>query len=72
MDKDWITVYQANKRYQVDLMKKHLDDAGVNAVIIDQTDSSYVGLAGEIFEAQLKVRKEDEKKAVEIIKQYNE
>lgn len=72
MDKDWITVYQANKRYQVDLMKKHLDDAGVNAVIIDQTDSSYVGLSGEIFEAQLKVRKEDEKKAVEIIKQYNE
>lgn len=72
MDKDWVTVYKANKRYQVDLIKKHLDDAGINSVIIDQTDSSYVGLAGEIFEAQLKVRKEDEQKALETLKNYHE
>lgn len=72
MDKDWITVYKANKRYRVDLMKKHLDDAGINSVIIDQTDTSYVGIPSEMFEAQLKVRQEDEAKAIEILKKYNE
>lgn len=72
MDKDWITVYEANERYKVELMKTHLDTAGLNSIIIDQTDSSFAGFTGEIFEAQLKVRKEDEMKAREILKKYNE
>lgn len=72
MSKSWVTVYQDNERYRVDLMKNHLDIAGIDSVIIDQTDSAYAGLVGEIFEAQLKVRKGDEVRAFEILKKYNE
>ncbi|PVX49876.1 cell division protease FtsH [Balneicella halophila] len=72
MDKDWITVYEANKRYQVELMKNHLDTAGIESIIIDQTDSSFAGTVGELFEAQLKVLKEDEQNARDILKKYNE
>lgn len=71
MEKDWVTVYEANQRYKVDLMKKHLDDSGIQSVIVDQTDTNYVGIPGELFDAQLKVRKEDEMNAKEILQKYN-
>ncbi len=67
-----MSVYESNKSYQVSLMKKHLDDEGIESVIFDHTDSSYVGLSGEIFVAKLMVNKEDEHQAREILKQYNE
>ncbi len=72
MSSDLVSVYESNKSYQVSFMKKHLDDAGIESVVFDHTDSSYVGLAGEIFVAKLMVNKEDELQAREILKKYNE
>ncbi len=71
-DQTWVAVFNAEQRYQADLMKKHLDDAGIQSVILDQTDSSYVGVIGMSSGVELRVRKEDEINALEIIKKYNE
>lgn len=71
MEKDWKTVYKSPKKYNVESMKHHLDVAGIESVILDQTDSSYIGIPGVSFEAKLQVRAEDEISALEILKKYN-
>ncbi len=70
METDWVTVYEGDQRYKVDLMQEHLEVAGIKSVIIDKIDTAYAG----VFEglAQLKVHKEDEMNAREILKKYNE
>ncbi len=74
MQQEWITIYKANKKYQADLMKVHLDNAGIEAIVIDHSSLLYTGmpLIGENSAAELKVQKEDEQKALEILKEYNE
>lgn len=71
MEKDWITVYKATKRFNVEMMKHHMDVAGIESVILDQTDSSYIGIPGVSFEAKLQVRKENEVQAREIVQKYD-
>lgn len=68
LDKDWVVVYEAEKRQQVELMKEHLQSAGIDSVIFDRIDASFT----EISEAQLKVHKENEEKALEILNNCNE
>lgn len=73
MEKDWITVYESQQRYNVELMKNYLDIAGIESVVLDHRDSSYPGVFVSHSDAnvRLQVRDEDKGNALEILKKYN-
>lgn len=70
MEKDWIVVFEATQKHKVDMMKHHLEIAGIESVILDQTVSYYVGFVDFANTAKLKVRKENEMQAKEILSKY--
>ncbi len=68
-----VTIYESMQSHQVYLMKHHLDNAGIEAIILDNNYSSYTEtIVNEMFVCKLQVRKEDEQRAKEILKEYNE
>lgn len=70
MEKDWTVVFETTLKYKVELMKHHLEVAGIESVILDQTVSLYVGFPDFENTVKLQVRKEDEVQAKEILKKY--
>ncbi len=62
MDPNWMKVYSSNQLWQVELMKGLLADNGIESIIVNKKDSSY--LFGEI---ELYVNVEDTFAAKQII-----
>lgn len=60
----WANVYETDKLYLAQIVKDVLHDGGVEAVVFNQQDSSYL-VFGSI---RVMVAEEDEAKAREILK----
>ena len=60
---DWIAVFETSQLYQAEMVKDILADNGVEAVVLNQQDSSY-----KFGDIRVMVREEAKKQAVEIIK----
>ena len=65
MEKDWIKIYRTGDLYRAELAKKVIEENGIDAVIMNQKDSSYLTF-GEI---EVLVKPEDEEKAKKLIKE---
>ncbi|WP_298616872.1 DUF2007 domain-containing protein [uncultured Odoribacter sp.] len=61
---NWTSVFETNQLYKAELIKDILCDNDIDAVILNQKDSSYNSF-GEIY---VMVNKEEKEKAEEIIK----
>ena len=62
----WISVYTTNERYRAEIVKGLLAEENIEAVILDQKDSSYLAFGKiEVF-----VPPEDENLAAELIKSH--
>lgn len=64
MEKDWVLVFETDQPYQAEIAKEVLDNEGINNVILNQKDSSYLAF-GPI---EVYVHKDSEAKAIEILK----
>ncbi len=67
MEKGWKRVIASGDEYLVSIAKDLLQDSGIESVVINHKDSSYVWLG----EVELYVRDEDETMANEVLKQLN-
>ena len=65
MEKGWTKVFGATEDYLVSIAKDILQDNGIEAIVINHKDSSYV-MWGE---AEVFVREENEVQANEILNQ---
>lgn len=64
---DWTSIYETTQLYQAEIVKGLLTSNGIEAVVMNQQDSSYV-MFGTI---KVMTRKVDQEKATEIIKSSN-
>ncbi len=65
MEEGWTKIYTTDQAYQADIIIELLDENGINGVIMNKRDSSYVAFGNiEVF-----VSGENKDKALEIIKQ---
>ncbi|NCE71385.1 DUF2007 domain-containing protein [Odoribacter sp. Z80] len=64
---DWTTIYETAQLYQAEIVKGLLTSNGIEAIVMNQQDSSYV-MVGTI---KVMIRKTDQDKATKIIKSLN-
>ncbi|HOO85130.1 MAG: DUF2007 domain-containing protein [Prolixibacteraceae bacterium] len=65
MEKDWKQVFLAGELYQAEIARELLENNGINAVVINKKDSSYLAFGNlEVY-----VNENDEEKAIEILKE---
>jgi len=62
---EFTKIYAYNKQYMVEMLKAYLADNHIESFVLNQQDSSY--LFGDV---ELYVRKEDEGKAKELVKKF--
>lgn len=62
MDKNWVKIYSTSANYKAELLKGLLMENGINAIIVNKKDSSY--LFGEL---ELYVMSDDAIQAKHII-----
>jgi hypothetical protein len=67
MEKGWKNIFATGDEYLVSIAKELLEENGIDSVVINHKDSSYVWLG----EVELYVRDENETKALEVLKQLN-
>ena len=66
MEKDWVLVYTANKKYNADVLEEIFNDYDIKSIAINKKDSLYVTIGNiEIY-----VHKDNEEKAKELIKEF--
>ena len=65
MEKDWKQVFLSGELYQAEIARELLSNNGVNAVIMNQKDSSYTSFG----DVEVYVNQKDEAKALEILKE---
>lgn len=65
MEKDWKQVFLSGQLYRAEIARELLENNGINSVILNQKDSSYTSF-GNI---ELYVNKNDEEKALELLKE---
>ena len=65
MEKGWTNVFSTNNEFLASIAKDLLENSGIETVVINHKDSSYVFWG----EAELYVRDENETKATEILNQ---
>ncbi|MDX9883311.1 MAG: DUF2007 domain-containing protein [Prolixibacteraceae bacterium] len=65
MEKDWVVVFETNQPYQAEIAKDVLENEGIDAVILNQRDSSYVAF-GPI---EVYVHQDHKEKATELLKE---
>ena len=65
---NFVTVYQGTNEYSARIFKLKLEDAGIPVIIVDERDSSYNAF-GYVY---LKVQRENEEIATELIEDKNE
>jgi len=63
MDNDWVSIFITGKYYQAQFAMKLLSDQGIESVIVNKQDSTY--LFGDV---ELFVRKDDVIRAKHLIK----
>jgi len=69
MEKKWINLYSSSNPIEVEIVKQMLDENNINAVILNNQDSSY-NMFGSI---DLYVKEENQTIALQLIKeQHNE
>lgn len=65
MEKGWKQVFLTGELYQAEIARELLEINGVNAVVMNQKDSSYTSFGNiEVF-----VSENDEERAIEILKE---
>lgn len=64
---DWIIVYTCYERYEADMMKTNLESAGIEVIILEQSDKSFPAM-GDLQTVKLLVKKSDASDAVDFIK----
>lgn len=65
MEKNWKQVFLSGQMYQAEIARELLVNNGINAVVLNQKDSSYTSFGSiEVY-----VNDEDESKAIEILKE---
>lgn len=65
MEKDWKKIYFSGDEFKVLIARDILEENGINAVIMNQKDSSYTSF-GDI---ELYIEEEDEEEALRILDQ---
>ena len=65
MEKSWKKIYFSGEEYKVLIARDILAESGINAVIMNQKDSSYTTFG----DVELYVEEQDEKEAVAILDQ---
>jgi hypothetical protein len=65
---NWVSVFLTTEVFVAERIKEVLTDSGIPAVILNQRDSSYMTF-GDI---NVMVNKEDQEKAEQVIKAYND
>ena len=60
----WVTLITSNKSYQLNIIEGRLSENGIQSVIINKIDSSYLNLG----EAELNIKESDFERAKEILK----
>lgn len=63
---DWVVIFETDQLYQAELVKSLLYDNSVEAVILNQKDSSF-----KIGAIEVMVKEKDKEKAAAIIKSVN-
>ena len=64
MEDNWISVYSSDKPWQAEIAKQLLSESGIEAVVINKQDSSYLVFG----EAEVYVSLGDVEKSKEILK----
>lgn len=64
---DFTTVFRYNKLYYVEMIQTYLKDNGIEVFVLNQKDSSY-----NFGDIELLVKKDDETKALELIKTFED
>jgi hypothetical protein len=65
MEKGWKQVFLTGELYQAEIARELLEINGINAVVMNQKDSSYTSFGSiEVF-----VSENDETRAIEILKE---
>ncbi len=64
MEDNWISVYSSDKPWQAEIAKQLLSESGIEAVVINKQDSSYLVFG----EAEVYVSLGDLEKSKEILK----
>lgn len=64
MEDNWISIYSTDKPWQAEIAKQILSENGIEAVVINKKDSSYM-VFGEL---EVYVSHEDEAKSIELLK----
>lgn len=65
---NWVSVFSTTEVFVAERIKDVLTESGISAVILNQRDSSYMTF-GDI---NVMVNKEDQEKAEQVIKAYND
>ena len=60
----WVTLITSNKPYQFNIIEGRLSENGIQSVIINKIDSSYLNFG----EAELNIKESDFERAKEILK----
>jgi len=66
MEKDWISVYCTNKPFEAELVRGQLENAGIEPIVINKQDSSYMFGEIEVF-----VHSQQAEQALNIINSQN-
>ncbi len=64
MEESWVKIYSSDKPYQAELARQVLEENGIQAVVINKKDSSYLMFG----ETELYVSQDDVIKAKQLIK----
>lgn len=64
---DWISIYSTNNSFEAELVHGKLENAGLESVVMNKQDSSY--LFGEI---EIYVHEQDSKQALNIINSHED
>ena len=64
MENNWISIYSSDKPWQAEIAKQLLSESGIEAVVINKQDSSYLVFG----EAEVYVSLGDLEKSKEILK----
>lgn len=60
---EWIAIFETDQSYRAEIVKDLLSQNGIEAVILNQKDSSF-----KIGSIEVMVKEEDQQKATELLK----
>lgn len=60
MEKDWVKIFATNQLFRAEIVKGMLQENGINAVLINRLDSSYLGALPGMAELYVHLSQEGE------------